>query len=86
MKTIAFTGGLILVSLFSCNTQTDKQSEVREDAAFKTMFYSGPNGITGADGIFSVPLKEDESVFFLGDCFLGQVNEGSRDINTRHDF
>jgi hypothetical protein len=46
------------------------------------LFFSDSNGITGADGIFSVPLNTDESVFFLGDCFLGMVEDNSRDVNT----
>ena len=82
MKKLYYTGILILAAMMSCTSTNNRQTEVREDTAFKAMFFPDSNGITGADGIFSVPLNEDETVFFLGDCFLGQVRDGSRDLNT----
>ena len=59
-----------------------KTKSVYVDEEFKSLFYTDSGGITGADGIFSVPLSDGSSVFFLGDCFLGTVKNGARDYNT----
>lgn len=70
--------------LFSCQqkaTNNEKMAVVI-DEKFSSIFNVDSGGITGADGIFSVPLPDGSSVFFLGDCFLGKVVDGSRDVNT----
>jgi len=82
MKYFQIISFLLLISLCSCFVPAVEEARVREDLAFKNLFFADSNGITGADGIFSVPLSEDETVFFLGDCFLGKVVDGSRDMNT----
>jgi hypothetical protein len=73
---------LILALLATCRPGSREAPEVRVDEAFKSMFFSDSSGITGADGIFSVALNRQETVFFLGDCFLGKVEDNTRDINT----
>jgi hypothetical protein len=46
------------------------------------LFYSDSGGITGADGLFSILQPDGSSLFLLGDCFLGEVRDGGRDLNT----
>jgi len=82
MNYIQIISVFFLISLCSCSGPAVDEPGVREDIAFKNLFFTDSNGITGADGIFSVPLDEDETVFFLGDCFLGKVVDGSRDMKT----
>ncbi len=82
-KTSVAITAVILMFIFACKpeTSTDKNT-VSIDNEFKALFYTDSGGITGADGIFSVPLPDGSSVFFVGDCFLGKVKNGSRDFNT----
>ena len=78
---VAISVGFLLF-IFACKpTQTNKK-KVTVDNEFKSLFYTDSGGITGADGIFSVPLPDGSSVFFVGDCFLGTVKNGARDYNT----
>ncbi len=77
--------GILLFSLavFSWKHPVRKDLTVTIDHQFKDLFYADSNGITGADGIFSIPLPDGSSVFLLGDCFLGKVENGTRDIKTK---
>jgi hypothetical protein len=77
--------GLLLFTLavFSCKHSEKKDITVTIDQKFKNFFYADSNGISGADGIFSIPLNNGSSVFLLGDCFLGKVEHGARDIDTK---
>lgn len=75
---------IFIISISGCKqgAVVDNQS-VTIDEEFSSLFYSDSGGISGADGIFSVPLPDGSSVFFLGDCFLGIVKNGTRDFNTK---
>jgi hypothetical protein len=81
----ALLTGIIVLSLaaVSCKQSLKKDNNVTIDRQFKEFFYADSNGISGADGIFSIPLADGSSVFLLGDCFLGKVVNGTRDLDTR---
>jgi hypothetical protein len=74
---------LFSLAVFSCKHPVKKDITVTIDQKFKDFFYADSNGISGADGIFSIPLTDGSSVFLLGDCFLGKVENGARDIDTK---
>jgi len=57
--------------------------EVEPDPRFMALFSPDSGGITGADGLFSIPLPDGRSVFLTGDCFLGKVVNGKRDVGTK---
>lgn len=71
--------------LLSCgrNTHDLPPAVVEPDHPFNALFSPDSGGITGADGIFSIPLPDGRSVFLTGDCFLGQVINGERDPATK---
>lgn len=72
-----------LLFILACKPKaTTNIKTVSIDEEFKSLFYTDSGGITGADGIFSVPLPDGSSVFLLGDCFLGKVENGTRNFNT----
>ncbi|MGD9977878.1 MAG: hypothetical protein AB7S54_08080 [Bacteroidales bacterium] len=71
-----------LLFALSCKQKTTTSPKISFDEKFKSLFYADSGGLTGADGIFSVPLPDGSSVFFLGDCFLGKVTNNSRNYNT----
>jgi len=56
---------------------------VDQDFLFNELFSPDSGGITGADGLFSIPLPDGRSVFLTGDCFLGKVEDGQRDAGTK---
>ena len=74
---------LSVIILGSCQTKTMQDNVVIIDHAFQKVFFPDSGGITGADGIFSIPLPDGSSAFLTGDCFLGYVRDGVRDISTR---
>ena len=83
MGTFTKTFRLILFAqLFIFISCEPKTRQVIADNRFKELFYADSNGITGADGVFSILLPNGSSVFLLGDCFLGKVVDGTRDIKT----
>jgi hypothetical protein len=71
------------VFLTNCQTKAPENKTVTIDHDFQKVFYPDSGGITGADGIFSVPLPDGSSAFLNGDCFLGYVRNGSRDLSTK---
>lgn len=82
-KALAFISLIFLFSAFACKPKHATNPEtVSVDEDFKSMFYSDSGGISGADGLFSIPLPDGSSLFLLGDCFLGKVKDGARDVNT----
>ncbi|NLE35317.1 MAG: hypothetical protein GX622_09450 [Bacteroidales bacterium] len=67
----------------ACRTGTRPKAEtVTVDDQFRSVFYSDSGGITGADGLFSFTLPDGSSLFLLGDCFLGVIKDGARDLTT----
>ncbi|MCP4312769.1 MAG: DUF4185 domain-containing protein [Bacteroidetes bacterium] len=58
-------------------------TEVETDLHFNELFSPDSGGITGADGLFSTLLPDGRSVFLTGDCFLGKVVDGQRDVGTK---
>ena len=58
-------------------------ADVQPDLQFNHLFSPDSGGITGADGLFSIPLPDGRSVFLTGDCFLGRVVDGQRDPSTK---
>ena len=75
---------LVLILLLSCGRRTivEQVPPVLPDPVFRGLFSPDSGGITGADGLFSVPLPDGRSVFLTGDCFLGEVVDGRRDPST----
>lgn len=57
--------------------------EVVPDEKFLALFSPDSGGVTGADGIFSVVLSDSQSIFLMGDSFLGKVVNEKRDIKTK---
>jgi len=71
---------ILTITLFvSCN---QGEETVQTDAEFSSLFYADSGGILCADGIFSVPLPDGSSVFFVGDCFVGKLVNGGIDPKT----
>jgi hypothetical protein len=58
-------------------------ANIETDPVFRALFSPDSGGITGADGIFSIPLPDGSSVILTGDCFLGVVKDGQRDMSTK---
>ncbi len=73
---------LFVIFTTACQKSTKQKRLATIDNSFKELFYADSGGITGADGIFSIALKDGSSVFLFGDSFLGEVVEGARDANT----
>jgi len=76
----------ILAGIFiSCQSgiQSETDLTIAPDTLFNDLFAPDSGGVTGADGIFSVPLSDGKSVFLMGDCFLGVVKENKRDMSTK---
>jgi hypothetical protein len=73
---------LFIIGFFSCTHKVKNESALTIDQSFKNLFYADSNGITGADGLFSIPLPDGSSAFLLGDCFLGKVVNGGRELQT----
>lgn len=76
---------VIFTLLVSCvqAPQGELPAAVEQDLQFNELFSPDSGGITGADGLFSIPLPDGRSVFLTGDCFLGKVKGGQRDIDTK---
>jgi len=74
----------IIILANSCSSPSIKEpaDQVLIDPVFIELFSPDSGGITGADGIFSIPLPDGSSVFLTGDCFLGEVKDNSRDTGT----
>lgn len=84
-KTILFCFAVFALSfIYSCKQEVKpvNTTSVVIDTKFTALFAPDSGGITGADGVFSVPLSNGQSAFLMGDCFLGNVTENKRDINT----
>jgi predicted amidohydrolase len=75
--------GLLIHAVSCSGPGTRPPAGVQVDSAFMELFAPDSGGITGADGIFSIPLPDGSSVFLTGDCFLGVVRSGARDMSTR---
>lgn len=71
-----------LLFLSACVPGRNTTGQVITDEEFRSLFYSDSGGITGADGLFSVLMSDGSSLFMLGDCFLGEVANGTRDTLT----
>ncbi len=76
---------VVFILLASCvqSPHAELPSEVEPDLNFNELFSPDSGGITGADGLFSIPLPDGRSVFLTGDCFLGKVEGGQRDAGTK---
>ena len=76
---------VLLILSDSCSSEpvSNKTDGVVFDSVFIGLFSPDSGGITGADGVFSIALPDGSSLFLTGDCFLGQVVDGSRDISTK---
>ena len=82
-KTVSTCLLMLILAVLSCKQSIKNDLTVTIDRKFKDFFYADSNGISGADGIFSIPLTDGSSLFLLGDCFLGKVENGARDIDTK---
>ena len=74
---------VMVITLSCCQTKTIENKVVTIDHEFQKVFFPDSGSVTGADGIFSIPLPDGSSAFLTGDCFLGYVRNGSRDISTK---
>jgi len=79
---VALISSLLFLSTCSQDTPKKELAPVHSDPQFNALFSPDSGGITGADGIFSIPLPNGSSVFLTGDCFLGEVINNSRDAGT----
>lgn len=77
--------GFATTMLSACSQPTvlSLPPEVEPDPRFMALFSPDSGGITGADGLFSIPLPDGRSAFLTGDCFLGEVVNGKRDVGTK---
>ena len=83
MKSNLLIISFLLPVVLSCQTRTRENNMVTADQVFQNVFFPDSGGVTGADGIFSIPLPDGNSAFLTGDCFLGYVLNGARDMSTR---
>jgi len=72
---------IILSVVFYASCQRGEET-IQPDKEFSSLFYADSGGILCADGIFSVPLPDGSSVFFVGDCFVGKLMNGGIDPKT----
>ncbi len=72
----------LFLLISACKPGRTTTGHVTADEDFRSLFYSDSGGITGADGLFSVLMPDGSSLFMLGDCFLGEVVNGTRDTLT----
>ncbi|MEH0152554.1 DUF4185 domain-containing protein [Limibacter armeniacum] len=86
-RNIAMLAAVGLVT-FSCQpkeqqtftTQNIDSDSVFVDSVFTAkMMVDHEGGITGADGTYSIPLKDGKSLFLFGDTFTHQVTDNSRE-------
>jgi uncharacterized protein DUF5005 len=76
---------LVGLIFLACNpkpkdVESKQNNKVYVDQIFTDFFARDCCGVTGADGFYSVPLKDGRVVWILGDSFLGTVNaDGSRE-------
>lgn len=64
---------IIVSSLFIISCKTEKAKEVHVDNEFTKRFELTEDGLTGADGTYSVLLPDGRTVWIFGDSFLGIV-------------
>jgi len=76
----SFLFALMLILLAGC-AESEKQ-QVTRDEHFNSLFQIDSGGVTGADGAISIALPDGRSVFLMGDSFLGEVVDNSRDPNS----
>ena len=82
-KLFTYISLLLLLFTTGCRPKAATDTEtVSIDEKFKSVFYSDSEGISAADGLFSIPLPDGSSVFLLGDCFIGKAKDSTLDINT----
>ncbi len=62
---------LILIVAISCNTEKVKKTKI--DREFTARFKLSANGLTGADGTYSILLPDSSTIWVFGDTFLGTV-------------
>jgi len=73
------------VIMASCTNTVNTQSSVHSDSTYVDQYFTNffardCCGVTGADGLYSVPLPDGRVVWIFGDSFLGTVNpDGSRE-------
>ncbi|SMO89040.1 DUF5005 domain-containing protein [Gracilimonas mengyeensis] len=65
-----------LVLLSSCQPKEEAQ-KVHADESYNTLFTRSGDGLTGADGTYSVLLPDGRTLWIFGDTFLGTVNPDS---------
>lgn len=76
---------LALLGSMACQAQNKPRKAewiTYEDEHFTKLFRRDCGGLTGTDGIISVPMPDKSSVFMMGDSFLGEVFNGRRDSTT----
>lgn len=73
---------IIIIALFISGCKSDEIREVRADISFTQRFELGGEGLTGADGTYSVLLPDGRTVWIFGDSFLGAVTPELTRIKT----
>lgn len=90
-RTVFLIPFFLLAVLFSCKDHKPKadpetpepQREVELDSSFGKLLIRDRDGVTGADGVISFPLKNGKSVFMMGDSFVSEVTHGKRDPKSK---
>lgn len=71
---------LMLPFLLSCKVNAQIQQDKSWD--FNHTFTTTGDGWTGGDGVYSIPLSDNRSVFIFGDTYLGEVTEDNSRVNS----
>ncbi len=84
MKVFAFVATIVFLTNCGNNVNKDKIESKGSyiDEHFTQLFKINKGGVTGSDGIISVPMPDGSSVFMNGDSFLGEIVDGSRDTTS----
>ncbi len=79
MRTMKKYQFLIVALLFPLSGFAQKREPVVLDNYFQQfLFRPGIGNVTGADGVISIPITEDSSLFLWGDSFYGEVENNTR--------
>lgn len=74
----------LLLAAASCGSNSPAESyPAHLDTDFTKSYSPDRGGVTGSDGTISILLDDGTSLFMTGDCFLGEVVDGKRDLSLQ---
>tara|TARA_R110002051_G_scaffold168736_1_gene239295 strand:+ start:316 stop:1467 length:1152 start_codon:yes stop_codon:yes gene_type:complete len=62
--------------------RADHHNLVTKAESFTKLVIVDSLGVTGADGVISFPLNDNQSIFMMGDSFLTPVRKNKRDVKS----